>query len=166
MNRRVTFHFLLLIAAGLLATGCATPFDIGTADRRTTPQEAVADFAAVRNRTVAWGGVIMAAKNLKQNTQFEVLGYPLDSDNRPDRNARPLGRFLIVHPGYFETGDYAPGRRVTVVGKVTETRTGTIGEALYTYPVVAAERLHLWPREYRERREPNFHIGIGVGIIR
>jgi outer membrane lipoprotein len=154
----------IMIAAAL--GGCATPFDVGTADRKTTPQQATADIDAVRGRTVAWGGVIVNAKNLQNATQVEVLGYPLDLDNRPDTKAAPLGRFLALHQGYLETADYNAGRHVTVVGSVTETREGTVGEARYVYPVLATTRVHLWPKETQRSSDPQIHFGIGIGIQR
>ena len=120
----------------------------------------------MRNRELAWGGVIVAARNLKDSTQLEILGYPLDDRNRPDSDAAPIGRFIAVHPGYLETADYAPGRLVTAVGAVTQTRSGTIGEAQYTYPVLATHRIHLWSKSPREPSRPSIHFGIGIGISR
>lgn len=166
MNRRTALKASFLIVSALLVGGCVTPYDIGGADRRVTPREAAQNVAGMLNHTVAWGGLIAAAKNLMDKTELEVVGYPLDSSNRPDRDAAPTGRFLVIQPGYLETADYAPGRQITVVGTVTETRTGTVGEAKYIYPVVAANKLQLWPQPSDVRREPNFHFGIGVGIIR
>lgn len=167
MTRRAIRFVPFFITVGLALGGCATPaFEIGTADKTVTPREAAGDIARLRQRTVAWGGVIVAGKNLKDATQLEVLGYPLDEANRPRTDADPVGRFLVVHPGYLETADYAPGRQITVVGTLSETLTGKVGEAEYVYPVVAASRVHLWPRERRERSEPSIHFGIGVGIIK
>jgi outer membrane lipoprotein len=166
---RAALPFGSLLLAGTLAVlgGCATaPLDIGAADRHVTPRAATENVAAVRDRTVAWGGVIVVTKNLKDSTQIEIVSYPLDDSNRPRTDATPTGRFLAMQSGYLETADYAPGRIVTVVGKVTETRTGTVGEAPYVYPVVAATNVHLWPRPRTERPDTTFHFGIGVGIIR
>ena len=156
----------ILIAGTLLVSGCTTPYDIGNADPRVTPAEAAQDVAGMLNHTVAWGGQIAAAKNLKDKSELEVVGYPLDSENRPNPDAKPTGRFLVIQSGYLETADYAPGRLITVVGTVTETRRGTVGEAKYIYPVVVATKLQLWPKPSTDRREPGFHFGIGVGIIR
>lgn len=166
MKRRCAFLVPVLIGSVLLASGCATPYDIGNADPRITPVEAAKDVPGMLNHTVAWGGLIAIAKNLKDKTEIEVVAYPLDSERRPDRDAAPTGRFLAIQSGYLETADYAPGRLITVVGTVTETRTGTVGEAKYVYPVVVATQLRLWPKPSVERREPSFHFGIGVGIIR
>ena len=155
-----------LIVSLLLVAGCVTPYDIGNADPRVTPVEAAQDVAGMLNHTVAWGGLIAAAKNLKDKTELEVVGYSLDTENRPDSNAAPTGRFIVIQTGYLETADYAPGRLITVVGSVAQTRRGTVGEAQYVYPLVVASQLRLWPKPTGDRREPGFHFGIGVGIIR
>jgi outer membrane lipoprotein len=147
-------------------SACAKPIDVDKAERNVTPREAAQNVALVKDRPVAWGGTVVNAQNLANNTQFEVLAYPLDSQNRPKTDAGPLGRFIVVHPGYLETADYAPGRQITVVGPVTETRAGKVGEAQYVYPVVNADRLHLWPQASQVQSEPRIHFGIGIGIIR
>jgi len=165
MNHPTVVAFSLLIGSALLVSGCATPYDIGNADPRVTPVEAAKDVAGMVNHTVAWGGLITVAKNLKEKSEIEVVGYPLDSENRPNRDAKPTGRFLVIQSGYLETADYAPGRLITVVGTVTETRRGMVGEANYIYPVVVATKLQLWPKSSLDRREPSFHFGIGVGVI-
>ena len=167
MVHETSLHPSPLIAVLLFVVGCATTaFDIGSADRTLTPNKAAADFASARDRELAWGGVIVAAKNLKDRTQVEILGYPLDDGNRPDQDAAPIGRYIAVHSGYLETADYAPGRLVTAVGKVTETRAGTIGEAQYNYPVLVTNRIYLWSKTSREPSGPSIHFGIGIGISR
>ena len=153
----------LILAAWL--GGCATPYDIGSADPRVTPTEAARNVPGMLNHSVAWGGLILAAENLPDKTELEVIAYPLDSENAPDTEAPPTGRFIVVQSGYLETADYAPGRLLTVVGTVTGTRAGTVDEARYVYPVVVASKLHLWPRPYRDYREPRVRFGVGVGII-
>lgn len=163
MNQR---HVILLLLLLSTLNGCATPYDIGQADPRITPQDAAKDVPGMLNHTVAWGGVIAAAKNLKNKSELEIVAYPLDSSHRPDSTAPPTGRFIVIQSGYLETADYAPGRLVTVVGDVSETRRGTMGEAPYVYPIVTASKLQLWPKASSEPREPRFHFGIGVGIIR
>ena len=163
MHRR--FVLAALIALAMFMGGCATPYDIGGADRRVTPVEAAKDVTGMLNHHVAWGGEIAVVKNLKDSTELEVVGFPLDSLNRPERESAPTGRFIVIQSGYLETADYAPGRLITVVGTVKQTRRGSVGDSNYIYPLVVAEKLQLWPRSPNERREPAIHFGIGVGII-
>lgn len=94
-----------------------------------------------------------------------MLAYPLTRTGKPDRNRDPIRRFLLIHPGYLEPVDYAPGRMVSAVGEVTGTREGSVGETPYTYPVLAAARLHLWPPEATRRADPSVQFGVGIGVI-
>lgn len=164
MSQFNTHAIALYIGSLTLLTACATPLDIGTANRNLTPQQAVQAIGSVSQQSVAWGGVIIAGKNLADATQFEIVSYPLDDQNRPDVTATPGTRFIAVSPGYLETADYAPGREVTVIGVIQESRSGKVGEANYIYPVVGAARIHLWPVLIPQATEPRFHFGIGIGI--
>ena len=166
MSPRTALLVLLAFTSALFVSGCATPYDIGNADVRVTPQEAVNDMPRRLDRHVAWGGKITAVKNLPNKTELEAVAYPFDSRNRPDEDAAPSGRFIVIHPGYLEPADYAPGRLITVVGTVNEARHGKVGEASYVYPVVTATKLQLWPKPSAENKEPRIHFGVGVGIIR
>jgi len=159
-------HIPLLLLAALLLGGCATRFDIGAAEYRVTPQQAANNIVLVQNKTIAWGGIIVASKNLVSQTQLEVLSYPLDGNGRPDREATAGGRFIALHPGYLELANFAEGRLVTMTGTVSETRAGSVGEAHYVYPVLAIKTLFLWPTPEEEATKPQFHFGVGVGISR
>lgn len=149
----------------LLGACASTPkFDLEGVNRELTPARAAANIDTARNQRALWGGVIVASRNLKEATQLEVLGYPLGRNNRPQQDESPQHRFLVTHPGYLETADYAAGRLLTAVGTVAETQEGKVGEARYVYPVLKASQLHLWPRETSPARssEPQIHFGVGV----
>ncbi len=148
----------------LLLAACSTtaPLDTHGVDQRTTTRQAVATPDALRGRKILWAGVIVQGGNQQDSTQLEVLAYPLRYNNRPDTNAAPLGRFLLVQHGYLETVDYAPGRALTVVGTLDGVRHGKVGEADYDYPVVIAQQLRLWPVMSRTDTDPQFHLGVGV----
>jgi outer membrane lipoprotein len=150
------------LLAALLLGGCATRFDIGAAEHRITPQQAANNIGLVQNKTIAWGGIIVAAKNLASQTQLEVLSYPLDGNGRPDREAKAGGRFIALHSGYLELAN-AEGRFLAD-GRGQETRAGSVGESRYVYPVLAVKSLFLWPTPEEEANKPQFHFGVGVGI--
>lgn len=152
------------LLAALLLGGCATRFDIGAAEHRITPQQAANNIGLVQNKTIAWGGIIVASRNLASQTQLEILSYPLDEHGRPDREAKAGGRFIALHPGYLELANYAEGRLVSMTGAVNETRAGSVGESRYVYPVLAVKSLFLWPTPEEEANKPKFHFGVGVGI--
>ena len=153
----------MLLLTGLLA-GCASgpQFDTSGVDTAVTPRQAVAEAERLQGRTVLWSGVVIDSTNLADATRLEVLAYPLGGDQGPDLDREPLGRFLVRRSGYLEPVDYHAGRAVTVLGRLAGTRSGKVGQAAYEYPLVDAERIHLWPAGGRARGSPQFHIGVGV----
>jgi len=154
---------LALVLLMLLA-GCASgPLKTEGVAQGLTPDHAVQQPEAAMGKTVLWGGVIVAAKNLEQRTRLEVVGYPLDRySQRPQTDAQPVGRFLAYQDGYLETAEYGAGRRVTVRGTVTGTEQGVVGEAEYTYPEVSVESIELWPEQAPAEDRTRFHFGIGI----
>ncbi len=156
--------FLAALATGLLLSACATApvLDDSGVDYTIMPKSVVNNLAATRGRLVLWGGMIVASKNLRDTTELEVLSYPLDKRQRPDLDANAGERFVIVQKGYLETADYAKGRLISVVATVVATREGMLDETRYTYPVVDARALHLWPRARAHRPDTHFHFGVGV----
>lgn len=154
--------FAALFCAWLAA--CATPpaYEPHPGDRVPTPAEVVAG-ARVGGGALEWGGTIIDVRNLARSTEIEVLAYPLGPGGRPDPEAGPLGRFVAVHSDFLEPAEYAPGRKVTVYGRLNGVREGRIGGSQYRFPALAAEQVHLWPRE-RRGSDVRFGIGVGIGL--
>lgn len=160
-------QLVILVVTLVLLAGCATGPRYETAGVATdlVPAEAAASPGVYRDARVIWGGLIVATRNLSDYTELEVLGYPLGSSQRPDTSRNPQGRFLIRKSGYLEEVDYGQGRRVTVTGTLGDNVQGRVGEAPYTYPLVHAQAIHLWPVE-TSYGDPSgrtrFNIGVGV----
>ncbi|MCW8855422.1 MAG: Slp family lipoprotein [Gammaproteobacteria bacterium] len=156
---------LLLITLLTLLNGCASSpkFDTREVDFSLTPISVIAEQENSPGKHVLWGGVILATKNLKTSTQIEVLAYPLDSYHTPQKDQKPLGRFIIHHPGYLEPTLYTQGKIVTVRGDIRKIEKGKVGESEYSYPVIYAQQLHLWSGD-SNRVKTRLHIGIGIGL--
>lgn len=153
---------VLLLLSTLLLSACAggPKFVMDDVDTALTPKQAVAEAEMHHGKRVLWGGTIINSTNLSGKTRLEVLAYPLDSDHYPQTGQEPYGRFLLFRGGYLETVDYAPGRRISMVGRLDGIRSGKLDQTQYTYPVVLAEQLHLWPKGGQNK--PRIHFGIGV----
>ena len=161
------FQIILLLGVALILSACATTpkFDLLGVDKNITPKQVTNAIDDFRNKGVLWGGVIVNSKNLKQGTMLEVLAYPLNDNLKPLTDNEPLGRFIAVYDSYLETVDYGPGRSITIVGKVSSTTTGMVGETEYTYPELKAEQLHLWSKaDLEETGNTRFHFGIGITL--
>jgi outer membrane lipoprotein len=144
----------------LLAACAVGPrFDTAGTSEDLMPRSATEQHAGQK---VIWGGVVVSSANLADATQFEILAYPLDSQQKPNTHRPPDGRFMALQKGYVETADYRPGRLVTVSGILTGTRPGKVGDAPYTYPVLDASRLYLWPEQNEQPVWPRFSVGFGV----
>ncbi|MEW6487915.1 MAG: Slp family lipoprotein [Thermodesulfobacteriota bacterium] len=155
-------HALTALACVLILWGCAgSRLDASRAEPGLDPAVAAADPERARGRFVHWGGMLVQATNRADGTDLEVLAYPLTRGGEPRTGRAPLGRFLARRDAYLDPAEYAPGRIVTVVGPLEGAVQGRIGEAEYTYPLVRAEQLRLWPAVYPPA-EPRFRIGIGA----
>jgi outer membrane lipoprotein len=160
MRLRLTLSVILLLLLSACASG--PTFNTGGVDRSLTPRGVAAEPQLATRKSVLWGGTILTTSNLKDRTRIEVLAYPLDTDKRPQRDSDPLGRFILERAGFLEPASYAEGRQVTAIGRVTGIRAGRVDETDYTYPVIDARQLYLWPRD-RGYSGSNVHFGIGVG---
>lgn len=156
----------------LALTACTvSPFNkigLEQVDRSINYARAIQNPDAVRNRQVVFGGSIISTRNLSGHTEISVLAYPLDNTDRPSISATPLGRFILIQPGYLESVQYAPGRLLSARGILTGVQVLPLEQNTYTYPVLEARELHLWSSE-DEGYAPNqgyfpswLHIGVGV----
>lgn len=149
----------------LVLVGCNTTTALYKTDAVSstlTPEEVLSDPDSAKG-TVIWGGVIVSSINLVDRTQFEVLAYPLDSNQRPDTSKNSLGRFLLQSPEYVETKNYEPGRELTAMGTLQGITKGEIKEAKYDYPTVTVNDVHLWHRD-NSHEKPGFIFGIGLNF--
>ena len=165
---KAAFLFAACFAAVVLSAGCATNPFAGQLppelDRSITPQQAIADQDALQDRWVLWGGVIVTVHNLKDSTEIAVLAYPLEDNAYPKSSQQASGRFIIRYDGFLDPVDYAPGRLLSVLGRLDGVQEGRIGEAPYTFPLVRAKSLHLWRPGESPRSKVMFGIGIGIGL--
>jgi outer membrane lipoprotein len=157
--RLITAAVLLL---GLGACASGPRYDIGRADTGVTAAQVAAAPIAHSGARVVWGGVIITTRNQADHTEIEILSYPLDDDQRPDTSRSEQGRFLARYDRYLEGVDYAPGRHVTVSGTMERTLEGMVGAAPYTFPLILADDVYLWPRDGKAPGSTRFHFGIGV----
>jgi outer membrane lipoprotein len=149
----------------LLLTGCAgSQCRTQVGDPGLTPS-LVSTTDGHIGEAVQWGGVLIASRNLQDSTELEVMGYPLDSCGRPLTDSSPVGRFVMVRPGFLETTDFESGRRLSATGRIIGVRDGRLGEAEYRFPLLESYKIHLWPHtEPRaDYRRPWVNIGIGGG---
>lgn len=154
-----------------MLSACATsPFNkvgLEQVDRSISYARATQNPDSVRHRQAVFGGSIISTRNLPDRTEITVLAYPLDGTDRPNTSTTPLGRFIIVQPGYLESVQYAPGRLLSARGILAGTQVQPLEQNTYTYPVLEARELHLWtPEDYAPNQGyfPSW-LNIGIGVV-
>ena len=119
--------------------------------KELTLSEVLKDPETYKGKTVLWSGVIISSVNLKEGTMIEVLQKPADTRGKPKDVDDSEGRFLALYPGYLDVAIYNGGRKVTVAGEVQGKKIQRLGEIEYTYPLISAKEIHLWPVEKKDR---------------
>lgn len=139
---------IIVLLLSLTLAGCASdiPRPIREAPAEIIPfTQALQNPEKHRAAAVRWGGAIAAVENRRDTTWIEVVERPLDTDGQPRDTDRSAGRFLARVDGFLDPTIFAPKRLVTIAGTLDGNSTHTIGEHLYTYPVVRVEQIYLWP---------------------
>ncbi len=137
------------LAGVLLLAGCVGVLPQAAregVDPAFTFAELRANPDAARGRRVVFGGQVLHVTVRPQETEIEVLHYPLRGDDYPNLTEPSGGRFLVRRAGFLDPAVYATGRLVTVGGTVEGAAERPVGEVQYRYPVIQAEYLYLWPR--------------------
>lgn len=150
------------LVALVLITGCAgnPVFEPGKFDDSVDPSNAVTQFEQYRGKLVLLGGRLVETVNLEDGTQLEVTGYPLRKNRVPHIDVESTGRFIVLTDGFLEPVDFAPGRLITVGGRLDGIQQGRIGEVRYQYPVIEAEQIQLWNTD-GVFSKPRVHFGVG-----
>ncbi len=150
-----------------ILTGCATTpvFDTEQVEIASslTPQKVLDDPTTNIDKLVLWGGIILQTTNLEEASQIEMLAYPLNNSQQPITETRARGRFIIQHQDILDPATYAQGRKLTVLGDISEIQAARIANSDYQIPVVLSRQLQLWPTQYGRTRD-NIQFGIGISI--
>jgi outer membrane lipoprotein len=159
---------LICLAALSAATlsGCATTDCVSAVGRTGLTPAQVAASRGYTGERQRWGGTLASARNLADSTELEVIGYPLNGCGQPRTGAKPVGRFILVNPGYLETAEHPPGTPLTATGIIAGTREGNVGGASYRFPLLTGQGVRWWQRETQGTgtyRLPWVSIGIGGG---
>ena len=147
-------------------SSCATAprLDTTKVDSTVVPNEVNANANLFLNKTVHWGGQILEIKNLSDRSEVIVLGFPFDNYGTPDIDQKPIGRFILVKSGFLEPLDYRKGKIISAVGRVSGSSRGKVGETDYTYSLLSAQQIQLWPDTPKRTFGSHFSIGVGIGF--
>ena len=139
---------LMLLLFSALLVACAGNVPRAISEKPATPlsvPEARRAEAGLSGAAIRWGGTIARIENRQTETWIEIVDRPLDRYGRPLETDRSGGRFLVRVQEFLDPQVYATGRQVTVAGTLEKNLQRNIGDHPYTYPLVKAGAVYLWP---------------------
>lgn len=166
---RNLIRLALALAVPLAIAACAPAplYKTGARFANATPAQVASSPGNFAGMQTVWGGTVIGVDNRADHTELRILGYPLDSSQRPRLKQPASGRFIAIVPGFLDPMTFPDGIPVTVLGQLGgSTQTAAVGGASYAYPVVHVSRndLHRWTADEMRQGHPNIHFGVGVGV--
>jgi outer membrane lipoprotein len=164
---RKNILFFVAVAATFLLAGCSHVISkevLKEVDRNVTFAQVAKAPDAYKGKTVLFGGDIIETQTLPDKTVIIVLQRPIGRRGEPAAGDVSEGRFIIQTPGFLDPAIYSPGRKVTVAGTVFGKEMRPLGKIEYMYPIIEKRELYLWPEENYSSKQPQTHIGFGIGI--
>lgn len=130
----------------IVLSGCVTVPDAikGTS---ATPQQ---DLTQVMNapqlyvgQEARFGGKVVSINNQQGKTRLEIATVPLDSGARPILGEPSRGRIYADVDGFLDPVDFR-GHLVTVVGPISGTVDGKVGETPYKFMLMQVNGYKRW----------------------
>lgn len=147
MKKTIPIILLLLVA---LSAGCGPTFVPQTMrdqiDKNLDLKEVIKAPDQYDGKLVLWGGTIIKTINKKKGSLIEVVQLPLDSNGRPKDVDTTQGRFIVAIQEFMDPAIYAQGREISVAGEIAGVETLPLGEVKYTYALLRAKTIKLWPK--------------------
>ncbi len=103
------------------------------------------DINQYKDVSVRWGGIIIDVENESHFSLVQVLFYPLNYNSYPQVDQPHEGRFVIKSDEFLDPVIYAKNKKITVVGKLIDRITRTIGKKTIQVPLISSTALYLWP---------------------
>lgn len=164
--RCLKFILSAIVLTGILSCGpVISKQTMSYVDPNITFQELIKNPDTYKGKTVVLGGRIVSTSVMPTESTIEILQQPLEYRQKPQNEDVSYGRFLVRFPDYRDPAVYAPGRSITVAGQVAGREIRKLAQIDYSYPLLIGKEAHLWKMEDIYSSEPQFHFGIGIGII-
>ncbi|POP44851.1 hypothetical protein CHU32_13235 [Superficieibacter electus] len=137
------------IAAGALAmalSGCVTIPDAIKGSSPTPQQDLVRVMNAPQlyvGQEARFGGKVVGIENQQGKTRLEIATVSLDDGARPVLGEPSRGRIYADVSGFLDPVDFR-NQLVTVVGPITGTAEGKVGNTPYTFMVMQVNGYKRW----------------------
>jgi outer membrane lipoprotein len=143
----------ILFSSLLVLGGCASyPEPVRVSDEASLVSFQATVKAGLTQGQARWSGVIAKVQNNSQNTRLEIVYFPSGTHGRPITDKDTEGRFVAYAKGFLDPVVYQPGKQVTVLGQLSPFEAGKVDQFQYSYPVIQASAVYLWPKQRETTR--------------
>ncbi len=150
---------LIIIIVTLLLSACMHPISSETR-KQVSPDTTFAmvseNPSAFLDQHILLGGVVISINNAEEGAVLEVMEWSLNRWGEPLSLQEAGRRFLVKTPDPLDPEIYAPGRLVTLAGKVLGKEPRLLGEQEYNYPVFNLTEIYLWDSPFRYGLSPHY----------
>jgi len=109
-------------------------------------------------KKILWGGLILDAQAGTEESELVLYSYKLDRWGEPVAIDDDGGRYLLKTTRFLDPAIYDEGLFVTLAGTLEGVEPRSVGEVPYVFPVVRAEKIHLWEGPFRWGLKPHPNI--------
>lgn len=143
----------ILLSSVLILAGCASyPEQVRVADETSLVSFQATVKAGLTEGPARWSGVIAKVQNNSQNTRLEIVYFPSGTHGRPQTDKATEGRFVAYAKGFLDPMVYQPGKQITILGQLGRFEAGKVDQFQYSYPVINASAVYLWPKQQETTR--------------
>jgi len=163
MARRACGRLVFVTIAVCCLAACAPVISKGLRARASAAPpfaELLRGPEAFVGQSVVLGGYIIEIENLREDSRLVVLQAPTSRGYRPRDRDLSEGRFVAHSRSFLDPEIFSEGRAITVGGRVTGVSEAPLGRAVYRYPMVEIEEIHIWPEASEPlSRPPTYPYG-------
>lgn len=146
MRKSSVWQCSILFLASLVLSGCVTVPD-SIKGHSESPQQDLARVltapALFTGQESRFGGKVVKVDNRNGMTRLEIAAMPLDAGARPMLGTPSIGRIFADVNGFIDPIDFNQ-QMVTVVGTISGTEKGKVGEAQYNFLVIKVTGYQRW----------------------
>lgn len=108
-------------------------------------QQVMTDIHSHTGKRVRWGGKIIAVENSEQQSEIQVVQFPLNRTGRPDDSSNSEGRFIVRSSSFLDPEVYKSDSFITVLGEIVDQKTITVDKKQLVLPVITMSKEQRWP---------------------
>ncbi|NQZ05908.1 MAG: Slp family lipoprotein [Algicola sp.] len=157
MRKKITLSVLVLALAGCTNT---TPdfVQVETPANLIKFQQMIDGKQSHASEKARWGGMISKVTQHQNRTILEVANLELSKNAKPMIKKESAGLFKVYLEDSTDAQQYEQGNLITVVGDISLSERGQIGDYAFRVPTLNNASVHVWQQGAKQSRQLSIAI--------